>query len=970
MYPRASIDNARLVRSNAHALQGQLAAAAGKRFARHMPRSVAAWLCGLYDADRSVVDATQNSLRHVFNTPEKIQNIRRAYHQPILHYCTRAIDTETPQTLSDDRTVSPDDAQAKYSRVASACISLLASLLSNLQPDELSKHHADYHALLADKRLWQLASHTDPSVRRATHRFLRICLEKQPQAVETHLQTITKAYLSSALDSDQTGSSLDYLDTLVLLTAAHPAVWTDEYKSKTSADRRLRQFLKKGSQAGPRQFWDRVTSLIHAVPIDFLPTEVAHATKLLSAMHDGLARRDESRINLASAYDAYLEVAKSLCARLLEEDQTKLLLESILPMITQHLRPSPNTSDWNVPQNSTRLIAKAIVLGPMFNIVDAHWPDFVQQLVNDIKTLASEQSKDYDKSQDSVVQKASRLVKLQRQALEQDNSSQLRSIFGKASTSVVREALAVTSNRNGKPYGAAGAVAEFLNSDRDLVLADSELSNELMEFVISDVPRLILSPSSPHLIDILYSLYALPLFAEAWTGALKAILNGPDIPMKTKALELLLTSSKLPQSFNLASGDSALQDYIMSNVRDALGGAAEWNVFHRILQSPASILAPETIDVVLSYMARSLSLAHEAPYALQGLRQIVRQDPLILKDFLSTSQGSSLLQSLLLASESSDEVISRDAAAVNASIQTVLTARSDTKQSVYDLLQTGLREATRTSVSVETLVELANQLVSPGSSWEEMTGVFPSAGDWDAALAPFLNAPPKTALAIGNPLVGAVYLVPKDTSRCSKVTRDADGYSAAYRIAQYMVRLFKHEKNFPLDTVPSESRDFFFRNIAVTIQLADDNLGLVGANGLWAEYNSDTEGDAMAFMADAQPFIKNELKRKQKVWSSNANISFLDWALELLSKIEPEVSARSYHLARTFSVLVSDAVEDFGYKDFDITKLQDILTTIRKSKGMWTKLAVQLPLKDYYRHISPDWTFERIQRTFCRLKVL
>ena len=42
MYPRASIDNGRLVRSNAHALQGQLAAAAGKRFARHMPKSVAA----------------------------------------------------------------------------------------------------------------------------------------------------------------------------------------------------------------------------------------------------------------------------------------------------------------------------------------------------------------------------------------------------------------------------------------------------------------------------------------------------------------------------------------------------------------------------------------------------------------------------------------------------------------------------------------------------------------------------------------------------------------------------------------------------------------------------------------------------------------------------------------------------------------------------------------------------------------
>ena len=145
-----------------------------------MPRSVGAWLCGLYDSDRSVVDATQTALRHVFNTPEKIQNIRRAYQQSILEYCKDAIDKETPQTLSDERTVSPDDAEAKYSRVVSACISLLGSLLSNLSLAELTKHQTEYHGLLEDKKLWDFATHKDASVRRATHRFLGTCLAKQP----------------------------------------------------------------------------------------------------------------------------------------------------------------------------------------------------------------------------------------------------------------------------------------------------------------------------------------------------------------------------------------------------------------------------------------------------------------------------------------------------------------------------------------------------------------------------------------------------------------------------------------------------------------------------------------------------------------------------------------------------------------------------------------------------------------------
>jgi hypothetical protein len=937
MYPRASIDNGRFVRSNAHALQGQLAAATGKRFAKHMPKSVGAWLCGLYDSDRSVVDATQNALRQVFNTPEKIQSIRRAYQQPILEYCRDAIDRETPQTLSDERTVSPDDAEAKFSRVISACISLLGSLLANLKPEEISKHQADYDGLLGDKKLWEFASHSDASVRRAIHRFLRTCLEKQPEAVKSHLQSISKAYLSTGLDSDQTGSSVDYVDTLALLTAAYPTVWTDDYKSKTSVDRRLRQFLKKGSQAGPQQFWNGVTSLLEAIPKGALPSNAADAIKLLSAMHDGISRREESRINLEAAYGAYIQLSRSLCTDLSNDDQTKMLEDMLLPIIAQHLRPSPETSDWSLPPNASHLVAKATTVGNLPMILETAWPKFASQLIDDIKVSAPEQSKDYEKSQGALIQKASRLAVLQKRVLEEKGSTQLHALFQNSCISVTREALVVVSNRNGKPYGAAGAIAELLHRDRELVLAEKEVVDELEKFIVSELPRLILSPSSSHLVDMLYSLSDFTSFEQAWAATLKAILEGPDSPAKNKALESLLTSRKVPTSFDLALSDLSLQGYIKSSVRDALTGSTEWDAFHRILQSPAKILAPETTDEILSYMTQSLSLSQEAPYALQGLRQIVRQNPSILKDFLSTQQGSGLLQSLLLASESGDEVISRDAAAVNASIQTFLAAGSDTKQSVYGLLQQGLKEATQTSVSVETLVELAKQLVKPGNSWEDMAGVFPSIDEWDAALAPFLDAAPKASLAIVNPLAGAVYLVQQDQSKPpTKIARDADGYAAAYRITQYVTRLFKDSHLFPVEKVPSDVRDCFLRNIALTVQLADDNLGLAGANGLWAEYNADAEADAISFMADAQLFVNQELKLMKAICGSESSDFLLDWALSLLSKVEPEASPRSYYSARTYSLLISDALEIYGWRNAETAKLQDTLKTIRRSKGIDT----------------------------------
>lgn len=750
------------------------------------------------------------------------------------------------------------------------------------------------------------------------------------------MNIISKSYLSAALNSDQTSSAYDYVDALAMLTASHPTIWTDHYKSKTPIDRRLRQFLKKGSQSGPREFWDRLLDVFKSIPREVLPSNAADAAEFLGSLHGGISRKDESRLSLETAFNAYLEIAASISKALSDDEQRKLLNELVLPIIAQYLRPTSENSQWNVPQNSVSLHAKAMSLGAMPVILREKWPEYAQQLVNDIKTSAPEQSKDYERSQNALVQRATRFALLQEQALRTEAATSLRSVFSQACSLVVSEALSVVRNRNGKPYGAAGAVAGLLHRNKDVVLAEEQATRQLQSFVNDDLPEIMVSPSSKYLVDILYSFSDLPLFKEIFGRTLKAVLKEDDSPAKARALEAILTSPKIPKSFDLATSDPELQEYIKSSVRGSIEGTLEWDSFNRLLQSPSKILSSATTDDILSYITQSLSLAEKAPYALQGLRQIVKQNPSMLKTFLSTAQGSNLLRVLLLASESPHDEISQGAAALNASIQTVLSAGAESKQSIYDLIQQGLVEATQTSVSVETLVDLAKQQVKPGSAWEEMKNVFPAVGDWDAALAPFLETAPESSLAITNPLSGAVYLVePKQPqTQEEKIPSDADGYSAAYRITQYVTRLFKNTDLFPIERVPSELRNLFLRNIAHTIQLADDNLGLAGANGLWADYNLDAEADAISFMSDAQPFVTQELKRLQTAWSSSdTNSSLLVWATELLSKVEPDTSARAYHSARTYSVLVADAIEICGWKNSETAQLQDIMKTLRKSKG-------------------------------------
>jgi hypothetical protein len=309
----------------------------------------------------------------------------------------------------------------------------------------------------------------------------------------------------------------------------------------------------------------------------------------------------------------------------------------------------------------------------------------------------------------------------------------------------------------------------------------------------------------------------------------------------------------------------------------------------------------------------------------------------MLREFLTRPQGSDLLQGLLLASESPDDGIAHSAAAVNASIRTLLSSDSDSNQSIYDLIQQGLREATPTSVSVETLVDLAKQSVKPGAEWNKISKVFPTLDDWNAALEPFLNVAPKSSLAITNTLGGAVYLAKSEQSpsKIRTMARDADGYSSAYRITQYVTKLFRTPHLFSIDVVPTDLQAAYLHNVAVAIQLADDNLGLAGANGFWSHYDSDVEADAMAFMSDAQPFVAENLKSLAATWSkSEADASLLTWATTLLSEVGAESSSRSYYDSRTYSVLVADAIETSGWKSSYTPQLQEMLKSMRKSRNV------------------------------------
>ena len=117
LYPRLSIDNALRVRQLAQQTLGIVAQLGATRFDIYLPQIVGCWLAGLYDGDKQVSQAAGESIRQVFTALDKIRQLWRTHQKAILDFWSNVILNEQSSTLSDVRSNTTADMEAKYGRI-------------------------------------------------------------------------------------------------------------------------------------------------------------------------------------------------------------------------------------------------------------------------------------------------------------------------------------------------------------------------------------------------------------------------------------------------------------------------------------------------------------------------------------------------------------------------------------------------------------------------------------------------------------------------------------------------------------------------------------------------------------------------------------------------------------------------------------------------------------------------------------
>ncbi len=220
----------------------------GKRIAPQLPKVIGAWLSGTFDSDKSVSRAALDSFEVAFPSEEKRLAVWRLYQGSLLEYVEDAILRHSPETLSDERNTTPDDAEAKYVRVVSTALHVLDRFLQIEWGDEALTSNETIQSTINAKKTCELALHNDPSIRRAVYKVYADAIGRR---IELDWKQVSSCFLAKALHVSQTSSSAQYIDALLAITRARPLVWTTEYTSKTTVSRRLYQYIKQGSQRGP-----------------------------------------------------------------------------------------------------------------------------------------------------------------------------------------------------------------------------------------------------------------------------------------------------------------------------------------------------------------------------------------------------------------------------------------------------------------------------------------------------------------------------------------------------------------------------------------------------------------------------------------------------------------------------------------------------------------------------------------------
>lgn len=735
---------------------------------------------------------------------------------------------------------------------------------------------------------------------------------------------ISTFILVSGLSVNQTASSLDYARTIARLTEYNPKIWTEFYTGtgKKSANKRLCHFLSKGSQGASSQYWDKVKSLLLHVPISVLiPQESVSDQKfaIIEAIRDGVSNRDEPRLNQRNAWNTYLEVAERLLS-CHDVDRDRLIEDSVMPILMQYVSPSQELAVWTVsgsPLSILRDVTNLCLKSPTTFL--ERWTTLSKLFVEEVQTSLPEQAKDFARSQDMITAKASRWYGLQSAMSTVGLSERIRVMLTDRSASEIVSAIELLKARKGKPYGAASLISTAFRLMPNLLSTQQQVDHAVAQFVLFDVPDLLLSPSSPYLIELIPLLGNIMDINDVSRKSLQSVLDSPQSLARSKALQHLVGSSLLAH----VSQDEKLLTKLTSALKQEMDDKVkQGDLLSTTVANPNT--PAKVSQALITDIVANLSLEDDNHSAgLQALQTVVKFNPTALKNYDSSTEGSPLLAKLISLGDSPDAAVSRQAKTISDAFRADASIESNQgKDAVLNILRRGPETISAQALSIPSLIDLARTTLQGCNEQHRSTLVaelIPDEARWRVAIQPFFTSSPNPSLAVMNPLSNAISLI-ESTRPCQAVQFDKYGYSAAFRLFWYTSALIQTSDVFEYATVKHQAS--VAKYLALILQIANDHLSISSSHPLWQLQDPEHEVDIVEIVSQTQ--------RLTASWLTDISPELLlRISLSELLEDAHGISVRSYYSSRAYISTMTELAELHTAADLHLDT--DKLSSARKA---------------------------------------
>lgn len=566
---------------------------------------------------------------------------------------------------------------------------------------------------LKKKEVWKFASDPDPYLRLAVYRLATATFTKSTDSVD--LRTISDNVLTSSLNISQAGSALRYVTTLALLTSKSPAIWTQYYSGsgKKSALRKVCQFLRRGSQGGPPEYWSQVKTMIHHLPTRvILPEfegdgeimkaqELGTIPALLGALRGGIMNKEEPKDHHSAAWNTYLDI----CSHLLKNSPSQnyrdhLAKSSIVPLVSTFVISNSVGLDWTIlgsNQLSISVRAFCQVLDVSLEIFQEEWRRLSSQMIENIQRSLPEQSKEYRASQDLISGQIGRWYQLQSTILKEQDSEVVRSLISTTLESEIKASTSTLRERDGKPYSAAAILMNATELLPELLRNCHQTTELVVSFSHGDVPKLLLSPSAALLITALGRLEDITNVCSIYEAAIRDLHDAPESMVKSGALAGFVSSPFLAKS---KKSDALTVLVKESLVMAKHGDENRWDLVMAALGNPD---APRDLtDELLADMTNSLSIGEDITACLEGLQLTIQRNARVMKDFAQSQHGPIILSKLLFLAESPDATIREKAHTLSTAIEAMLSNDEGSNgaiDSIIEIINQGIETAGQDSLS-------------------------------------------------------------------------------------------------------------------------------------------------------------------------------------------------------------------------------------------------------------------------------